>query len=95
MSSIAPSASQEISKKAKEQGVIMLDAPVSGGQPKAVKGTLAIMVGGTQDVFEEVKDIMGESIIRVGEIGSGNTTKLANQIIVAPFNSMKSLPKQR
>lgn len=86
MSSIAPLAAQEVSAKAKEKDVIMLDAPVSGGEPKAVDGTLAIMVGGPEDTFEEVKDIlavMGASVTLVGEIGSGNTTKLANQIIVA------------
>lgn len=86
MSSIAPLASQEVSAKAKEKGIIMLDAPVSGGQPKAIEGTLAIMVGGPEDAFEQIKDIlaiMGASVTRVGEIGSGNTTKLANQIIVA------------
>jgi 2-hydroxy-3-oxopropionate reductase len=86
MSSIAPLASIEVAEKAKEKGVIMLDAPVSGGEPKAVDGTLAIMVGGPQETFDEVKDIlgvMGASVTRVGEIGSGNTTKLANQIIVA------------
>ena len=86
MSSIAPLASKEVSKKAKDKGVVVLDAPVSGGEPKAVDGTLAIMVGGPQDAFDKVKDIlavMGDSVTRVGEIGSGNTTKLANQIIVA------------
>jgi 2-hydroxy-3-oxopropionate reductase len=86
MSSIAPLASQEVSAKAKEKGVIMLDPPVSGGEPKAIDGTLAFMVGGPEDAFEQVKDIlaiMGGSVTRVGEIGSGNTTKLANQIIVA------------
>ncbi len=86
MSSIAPLASKEVSEKAKEQGVVVLDAPVSGGEPKAVDGTLAIMVGGPQEAFDKVKDIlavMGASVTRVGEIGSGNTTKLANQIIVA------------
>jgi 2-hydroxy-3-oxopropionate reductase len=86
MSSIAPLASQEVAAKLKEKGVIMLDAPVSGGEPKAIDGTLAIIVGGPEDTFEEVKDIlavMGGSVTLVGEIGSGNTTKLANQIIVA------------
>jgi 2-hydroxy-3-oxopropionate reductase len=86
MSSIAPLASREISAKAQEKGVTMLDAPVSGGEPKAVEGTLAIMVGGPEAAFAQVKDIlavMGASVTRVGEIGSGNTTKLANQIIVA------------
>jgi len=86
MSSIAPLAAKEIGAKAKEKGVVMLDAPVSGGEPKAIEGTLAIMVGGPKDAFEQVKDIlgvMGASVTRVGEIGSGNTAKLANQIIVA------------
>ncbi len=86
MSSIAPLASQQIAARAKEKGVAMLDAPVSGGEPKAVAGTLAIMVGGPQETFEQVKDIlgkMGASVTHVGDIGSGNITKLANQIIVA------------
>jgi len=86
MSSIAPAASKEVSEKANKKGVAVLDAPVSGGEPKAVDGTLAIMVGGPQKTFDEVKDIlavMGASVTRVGEIGSGNMTKLANQIIVA------------
>jgi 2-hydroxy-3-oxopropionate reductase len=86
MSSIAPLASKEVSERAGEKGVVMLDAPVSGGEPKAVEGTLAIMVGGPAKTFEKVKDIlgiMGASVTLVGDIGSGNMTKLANQIIVA------------
>lgn len=86
MSSIAPLASKEVAEKAKEKGVTVLDAPVSGGEPKAIEGMLAIMVGGPQETFDEVEDIlsvMGASVTRVGEIGSGNMTKLANQIIVA------------
>jgi 2-hydroxy-3-oxopropionate reductase len=86
MSSIAPLASQEISARLAEKGVTLLDAPVSGGEPKAIEGTLAIMVGGPEPAFAAVKDIlakMGASVTRVGEIGSGNVTKLANQIIVA------------
>ncbi len=86
MSSIAPLAARKISEKVKAKGVIMLDAPVSGGEPKAIEGTLAIMVGGPQEAFDKVKDIlavMGGSVTLVGEIGSGNMTKLANQIIVA------------
>lgn len=86
MSSIAPLASQEIAAQVQAKGVAMLDAPVSGGEPKAVAGTLAIMVGGPQETFEQVKGIlsaMGSSVTRVGAIGSGNVTKLANQIIVA------------
>jgi 2-hydroxy-3-oxopropionate reductase len=85
MSSIAPLASQEIEKACAAKGVRMLDAPVSGGEPKAIDGTLAIMVGGEKALFEEVKDIllvMGASAVHCGDIGAGNTTKLANQIIV-------------
>ena len=86
MSSIAPAASQEICALAKEKGVAMLDAPVSGGEPKAIDGSLAIMAGGDANVFAKVKPIletMGSSVVHVGEIGAGNVTKLANQIIVA------------
>jgi 2-hydroxy-3-oxopropionate reductase len=86
MSSIDPIASREISDRLKEKGVTMLDAPVSGGEPKAIDGTLSIMVGGPKEAFDEVEDIllkMGSSAVLVGDIGSGNVTKLANQIIVA------------
>ncbi len=86
MSSIAPKASQEIEEACAAKGIKMLDAPVSGGEPKAIDGTLSIMTGGRKEVFEEVKDIllsMGTSVVYCGEIGAGNTTKLANQIIVA------------
>jgi 2-hydroxy-3-oxopropionate reductase len=86
MSSIAPLVSQEVSAELEKKDVVMLDAPVSGGEPKAVDGTLAFMVGGPEKTFNEMKDvleIMGGSVTLVGEIGSGNTTKLANQVIVA------------
>lgn len=86
MSSIAPQASQEVCKACEEKGVKMIDAPVSGGEPKAVDGTLSIMVGGDEEIFREVYDIlmvMGGSAVHCGDIGAGNTTKLANQIIVA------------
>ncbi|MDR0485534.1 MAG: 2-hydroxy-3-oxopropionate reductase [Elusimicrobiota bacterium] len=86
MSSIAPKASQEICAALKEKGITMIDAPVSGGEPKAIDGSLAIMAGGDKVAFEKVKPIlekMGSSVILVGGIGSGNVTKLANQIIVA------------
>ena len=86
MSSIAPLASKEVEAKAVEKGVEMLDAPVSGGEPKAIDGTLSIMVGGKKEVFDKVYDIlskMGASVVLCGNIGAGNTTKLANQIIVA------------
>ncbi len=86
MSSIAPGAAQEICTAVKEKGIVMLDAPVSGGEPKAIEGTLAVMVGGDAKAFETVKPIlekMGSSVVRVGDIGAGNVTKLANQIVVA------------
>lgn len=86
MSSINPVASKEISAEFEKKGAKMLDAPVSGGEPKAIDGTLAFMVGGPQDVFDKCKPIleaMGSSVVRCGDIGAGNTTKLANQIIVA------------
>jgi 2-hydroxy-3-oxopropionate reductase len=86
MSSIAPLASREVAAELAKKGIEMLDAPVSGGEPKAIDGTLAIMVGGKEAVFEKVKVVllkMGASAVLCGDIGAGNVTKLANQIIVA------------
>jgi 2-hydroxy-3-oxopropionate reductase len=86
MSSISPLVSQKIGSACAEKGVEFLDAPVSGGEPKAVDGTLAIMVGGKQEVFEKVKPIlgkMGSTVTLTGPVGAGNVTKLANQIMVA------------
>ena len=86
MSSINPLVSQKIAKACGEKQVEFLDAPVSGGEPGAIEGTLAIMVGGKQDIFNKCIDILtvlGKSVVRVGEVGAGNTTKLANQICVA------------
>ena len=85
-SSISPVVSKEIAAALAEKGVEMLDAPVSGGEPKAIDGTLSFMVGGKQEIFDRCRSIladMGSSVTRCGEIGAGNTTKLANQIIVA------------
>jgi len=86
MSSIALLAAKEVAAKAAEKDVEMLDAPVSGGEPKAVDGTLSIMVGGKKEVFEKCKVLlskMGTSVVLCGDIGAGNVTKLVNQIIVA------------
>jgi 2-hydroxy-3-oxopropionate reductase len=86
MSSISPIVSREVAAELAKKGVVMLDAPVSGGEPKAIDGTLAIMVGGPEETFkvvEPILQVMGSSVTLVGEIGSGNTTKLANQIMVA------------
>jgi 2-hydroxy-3-oxopropionate reductase len=86
MSSINPLVSQEIEKELRKKGVEMLDAPVSGGEPGAIQGTLAIMVGGEKTVFQECLEILkalGKNIVHVGPIGSGGYVKLVNQIIVA------------
>ena len=86
MSSIAPLAAREIHDGLKAKGIRMLDAPVSGGEPKAIEGTLSVMIGGSQKDFDEAKPVlsaMAASVVRVGEIGAGNTAKLANQIVVA------------
>ena len=87
MSSIAPLESKAIAEECAKQGVIMIDAPVSGGEPKAIDGTLSIMVGGPKETFEKYRDlllVMGASAVHCGEVnGAGNTVKLANQIVVA------------
>ena len=86
MSSIAPASSQKIAAACEAQGVEFLDAPVSGGEPGAVSGTLAIMVGGKKEVFDAhlgIMEAVGASIVLCGGYGAGNTTKLANQIMVA------------
>ena len=86
MSSIAPLVSREVSEALAAKGVPMLDAPVSGGEPGAIAGTLSFMVGGPRvlfDRYKDVLDVMGGSVVRVGEIGAGNIAKLANQAIVA------------
>jgi 2-hydroxy-3-oxopropionate reductase len=86
MSSIAPAASQEVGAALAAKGVAFIDAPVSGGEPKAIDGSLAIMVGGDKANFEKAKPVlekMGSSVVLCGGIGAGNVTKLANQIIVA------------
>lgn len=86
MSSIAPAAAQEVAAALGRRGVRMLDAPVSGGEPKAIDGTLSIMVGGDREIFDQVRDVlgvMGSSVVHVGDVGAGNTTKLANQVVVA------------
>ena len=81
-SSINPVASKEIAAVLAERGVEMLDAPVSGGEPKAIDGTLSFMVGGKQEVFDKCKDIlaaMGASVVRCGEVGAGNYEKQDQQ----------------
>lgn len=86
MSSIDPTESKAIGAELAKAGIEMLDAPVSGGEPKAVDGTLSVMVGGKKELFDKYYDmlmVMAGSVVYVGELGSGNVAKLANQIVVA------------
>jgi|AntDeeMetagen681_2_1112603.scaffolds.fasta_scaffold03249_2 2-hydroxy-3-oxopropionate reductase len=86
MSSIAPIPTQEFSKRIQEAGGEYVDAPVSGGEGGAINAALTIMVGGTEKGFERAKpilEVMGKSITHIGENGSGQTCKVANQIVVA------------
>lgn len=86
MSSIDPTESKAIGAELAKSGIDMLDAPVSGGEPKAIDGTLSVMVGGKKELFDKYYDmlmVMAGSVVYVGELGSGNVAKLANQIVVA------------
>ena len=86
MSSISPLVAQKIAAACAAKGIEFLDAPVSGGEPKAIDGTLAIMAGGKSEVFDQVRPVlekMGSSVTLTGPVGAGNVTKLANQIMVA------------
>lgn len=86
MSSIDPVESKAIGAELAKKDIRMLDAPVSGGEPKAIDGTLSVMVGGAKEDFDKYYDLlmaMAGSVVYVGELGSGNIAKLANQIIVA------------
>ena len=86
MSSIDPVESKAIGKELAEKGIELMDAPVSGGEPKAIDGTLSVMVGGKEETFQKYYDLlktMAASVTYVGPLGSGNVAKLANQVIVA------------
>jgi len=86
MSSINPIVAQKVGAACEAAGIGFLDAPVSGGEPKAIDGTLAIMVGGKKELFDTMKPVlecMGASVTLTGAVGAGNFTKLANQIMVA------------
>ncbi len=86
MSSIDPVESKKIAADLEKIGVDMLDAPVSGGEPKAIDGTISVMVGGKKETFDKYYDLlmaMAGSVVYVGPIGSGNVAKLANQMVVA------------
>ena len=89
MSTISPRVTREISARLKESGVHMLDAPVSGGDVGARQGTLSIMVGGEQAVFDDCRPVfeaMGKNINLIGGSGAGQTTKACNEIAVACAN---------
>src|SRR4030067_1562218 len=86
MSSISPIATKEFAKRLAAMGVGMLEAPVSGGQVGAENATLSIMVGGKEELFNQVKpffELMGKNIVHIGGNGDGQTCKVANQIVVA------------
>jgi 2-hydroxy-3-oxopropionate reductase len=86
MSSISPLATKEFAKKIDALGCSYVDAPVSGGEVGAKAASLTIMCGGSEEAFAKVKpffELMGKNITRVGGVGDGQTTKVANQIIVA------------
>ncbi|RZL42233.1 MAG: 2-hydroxy-3-oxopropionate reductase [Variovorax sp.] len=86
MSSISPIETKAFAKKIADLGCDYLDAPVSGGEVGAKAASLTIMVGGTEEAFAKAKplfELMGKNITHVGGVGDGQTTKVANQIIVA------------
>ncbi|MCP1108776.1 2-hydroxy-3-oxopropionate reductase [Lachnospiraceae bacterium PAL227] len=86
MSSIDPMESKAIGAELATKGIELMDAPVSGGEPKAIDGTLSVMVGGKKETFDKYYDLlmcMAGSVTYVGGLGAGNTAKLANQIVVA------------
>ncbi len=86
MSSIDPTESKAISAELAKKGIDMIDCPVSGGEPKAIDGSLSVMCGGNKETWEKYYDLlmsMAGSVVYVGPIGSGNVAKLANQMVVA------------
>jgi 3-hydroxyisobutyrate dehydrogenase len=86
MSSISPAATQRYAARLRDKQVQMLDAPVTGGEKGAIERTLTIMVGGNKEVFDRcvpIFDAMGKTIVYAGESGSGQKTKLVNQILCA------------
>ena len=88
-STISPSATRKMSEKLAGKGVTLLDAPVSGGDVGARNATLSIMVGGDAAAFETVKPLlahMGKTIIHCGGSGTGQLTKLVNQVLVSVTN---------
>ncbi|MCA1728009.1 MAG: 2-hydroxy-3-oxopropionate reductase [Actinobacteria bacterium] len=86
MSTSSPVLARELALTAREQGVGTLDTPVSGGDVGAIEGTLSIMAGGSEEDFERAKpllEVMGKTVVHVGEAGTGQSVKACNQIVVA------------
>ena len=86
MSSIDPVETRAIGAALAEKNIELMDAPVSGGEPKAIDGTLSVMAGGREETFEKYREVllcMASSAVLVGPLGAGNVAKLANQVIVA------------
>src|SRR5215212_6209239 len=86
MSTISPVVAKELAAEARERGASMLDAPVSGGEPGAEAGTLSIMVGGSVENFDRAQplfEVMGTTVVHVGDSGTGQVVKACNQIVVA------------
>jgi len=86
MSTINPFVTQKIAAVAEAKGIEMLDSPVGSGEQSAMAGTLPLFVGGKRETLEEYRDIlevMGETILHVGEVGMGAVVKLSNQLISA------------
>ncbi|HBI02564.1 MAG TPA: oxidoreductase [Paenibacillaceae bacterium] len=86
MTTSTPSLARRIAEEGEKKGIFVVDAPVSGGDIGAQNATLAIMVGGKEEVFEAVRpifELMGKNIIRQGDAGAGQHTKMCNQIVIA------------
>lgn len=85
MSTISPSATKEMGQILQAKGVTLVDAPISGGEIGAIEGKLSIMMGGPKEAVEEVRpimEVMGKTVTHCGPLGSGQMTKLANQVMV-------------
>ena len=86
MSTISPTATRSFAARLAEQGIEMLDAPVSGGEAGAINGTLSIMVGGKAEIFDRIRPLfecMGKNIVHIGANGAGQVAKACNQVVVA------------
>lgn len=86
MSTIAPKTAREVHTAAAERGLLSLDAPVSGGEAAAVEGTLSVMAGGSPQAFDRARpflECVGATVVHVGDAGSGQVVKAANQLLVA------------